>query len=462
MDDKEKVSFTGFGKPFQEKLAQLILEDSAFANQVGEVLNFNFFELKYIQVFTKLVFDYKNKYSKHPSVDSLETILRCDIENETETIQKQVREFYARIISGGIKDLGEEYVKEKSLDFCRKQKLREAFVKSIDLMESASFDEISKTVNDALKLGSNNDIGHNFIDQFEDRYSFKSRNPISTGWEVMDRLMGGGSGKGELIVAIAASGVGKSLCGNHLGSAALKAGKNVVHYTLELSSEMTGLRYDSCITGISLDGLRTFKDDVFEGIKDIPGKLIIKEYPTKTASTETIKNHLERLIQRDFIPDMVIVDYADLLKPTRYSKEKRDDLNSIYEELRAIAKIYEVPLVTFSQTNRSGINADVITMESISDAYSKCFVADFIFSLSRTITDKQSNSGRFFIAKSRLGPDGIILPIYMDTSKVLIEVYEPTGETKGELEQASAREQEARMKEKYRLLRQKEKEERNN
>jgi hypothetical protein len=119
---------------------------------------------------------------------------------------------------------------------------------------------------------------------------------------------------------------------------------------------------------------------------------------------------------------MIIVDYADLLRPTRTSAEKRYDLESTYEEMRAIAQIYKCPVWTASQTNRSGLNAEVITMEAISEAFNKCFVADFICSLSRTVQDKQANKGRIFVAKNRNGPDGLIFPVFVDWSNVNIKV----------------------------------------
>ena len=119
---------------------------------------------------------------------------------------------------------------------------------------------------------------------------------------------------------------------------------------------------------------------------------------------------------------MVIVDYADLLKPVQTRKEKREELGSIYEELRALSTEFQCPVWTASQTNRSGLSAEVITMEQISEAFNKCFVADFIFSVSRTIEDKQNNQGKIFIAKNRNGPDGMVYNIFMDTSNVNIRV----------------------------------------
>ena len=118
---------------------------------------------------------------------------------------------------------------------------------------------------------------------------------------------------------------------------------------------------------------------------------------------------------------MIIVDYGDLLRPVVIRKEKRNELESIYEEMRGISTEFGCPVWTASQTNRSGLNAEVITMESISEAFSKCFVADLIFSVSRTIEDKVANTGRVFVAKNRNGPDGMVYPIFMDTSNVSIK-----------------------------------------
>ena len=224
-------------------------------------------------------------------------------------------------------------------------------------------------------------------------------------------------------MVIAPTGAGKSMVLVHLGARAIQAGKNVVHYTLELADTVVANRYDSCITGYHLNEIKIYKEQIYDNLKDVEGRLIVKEYPTRSASIQTIKNHIEKMRNQDFIPDMIIVDYADLLKPEGSSKEeKRHQLESIYEELRGISQEVGCPLWTASQTNRSGLNAEVITMEAISEAFNKCFVADFIFSVSRTVDDKSVNGGRIFVAKNRNGPDGLIYPIFMNTSNVEIKV----------------------------------------
>jgi hypothetical protein len=420
-------SFSKFGKSFQEKLCQLMLQDRPFCDQITEVLDIGFLETKYLQVFITVILDYREKYGVHPSYEILATIFKSGITEYDAGVQKQVRDYYTRIISSSMVD-GAEFVKDTAMDFCRKQVLKQAMMKSVGLLKTSSFDEISKVINDALKLGSDNNFGHDWMADFESRFQIKHRNPVSTGWERMDSFCKGGLGKSELGVVIAPTGAGKSMVLVHLGSQALKEGKTVVHYTLELGDTVVGQRYDSCITGIPLNDLMMNKEEIFDHISDIEGNLIVKEYPTKSATTQSIKNHLDKLKKRGIHPDMVIVDYADLLRPVKARNEKRHELESLYEELRGIAQTMECPIWTASQTNRSGLNAEVITMEAISEAFNKCFVADFIFTVSRTVNDKKANMGRIFLAKNRNGPDGIVLPIFMDTANVCIKILEDQDE----------------------------------
>jgi replicative DNA helicase len=419
--NNQAETFQRFGKAFQEKFCHLMLSDRPFCDQISEVLNTEFLDYEYLRVFTKILLDHRTKYKVHPSYEIMESRIRTECNNYTKALKEQLLKFYVSVKTiDRIENA--PYIKDSSIDFCRKQILKGAMMKSVKLIKSSSFDEISKVIEEALKLGTDNNFGHDFIKDFEERYTITARDPVSTGFERIDDIVKGGLGKSELGVVIAPTGAGKSMVLVHLGAAALKAGKTVVHYTMELQDTVVGNRYDSCISGVPLSDLFSSKNQVLLSIKDVPGQLIIKEYPTKSASTETLKQHIERLKKKGIDPDMIIVDYADLLRPTRTSAEKRYDLESTYEEMRAIAQIYKCPVWTASQTNRSGLNAEVITMEAISEAFNKCFVADFICSLSRTVQDKQANKGRIFVAKNRNGPDGLIFPVFVDWSNVNIKV----------------------------------------
>ena len=448
---EEQVSFSKYGKSFQETLAQLILEDRPFADQIEEVLNVKFFEIKYLNIFVSKILEYRNRYGVHPTTKIMASVLRTEMDDENDAIQKQVRDFFARTMVKSVE--GKEYIKDTSLDFCKKQNLKGAILKSIGLLQTSSYDEIKDVIDEAMKLGIDNDHGHDYKKDFELRYVHHARNPVSTGWKIIDDITKNGLGKGELGVVIAPTGAGKSMVLAHLGAQAVKNGKSVVHYTLELSEAVTGQRYDSCISGVRLSDLSSMKDLVYEKVKDVEGSLVIKEYPTRSASVNVLASHLEKLKKRNQKIDVILVDYADLLKPTTNYKEKRQELESIYESLRALAQEHDCLVWTASQTNRSGLNAEVITMESISEAFSKCFVADFIFSISRTIKDKNANTGRLFIAKNRNGFDGLVYPIFMDPSNVKIKVFEQDEDAVELLREKTPKEQADAMREKYKNFR---------
>ena len=196
----ESVNFSKYGKSFQEKLCMVILDDRPFADQIEEVLDVNFLELNYLKLFLNKIFDYRKKYGVHPSRDIMKTILRSELDNANELTAKQVREFYVRSQVNATTDV--EYIKDTSLDFCKKQNLKAAMVKSIGLLQNSSFDEISQVINDSLKLGMDNEEGYDWKRDFEERFKPRFRNPITTGWDLIDSISKGGLGQKELGVDI--------------------------------------------------------------------------------------------------------------------------------------------------------------------------------------------------------------------------------------------------------------------
>ncbi len=423
--ENHKDTFVAYGKKFQESVARLMMEDRPFCDQIEEILEIDFFHSSYLRAFVEIVLEYRKNYEQHPHLVTIETEIKKGTRFDGAT-NKQLRDFLARMKTEDIVD--KQYVKDQAVDFCKKQCLKKAILESANLVKKGQYDAVSKIINEALSKGNDQNFGHDWFMDLDERYIKKSRKPVTTGWQRIDEITKGGIGAKELAVVIAPTGAGKSMVLVHLGCQALKLGKKVVHYTLELADTVVGIRYDSCLAKIDLRDIMDSKEIVKERISDVSGKLIIKEYPTKSASTKSIKNHLEKLKKQGILPDVVIVDYADLLRPVSSTAEKRHDLESIYEELRGMATEFQCAFVTASQTNRGGLNAEVITMESISEAFNKCFVADFIFSLSRTPQDKQANSGRIFIAKNRNGPDGLVFPAAVDWSTVSIDVLDRRGD----------------------------------
>ena len=169
----------------------------------------------------------------------------------------------------------------------------------------------------------------------------------------------------------------------NVGANAAKAGLNVIHYTLELNEAYVGLRYDSVFTGIAAQDLKFNIEEVKKTVGNMKGDLIIKQYPTKSASVSTIGAHIEKCRVQGFKPDLVIVDYADLLRDISGGREVRHMLGNIYEDLRGLAGEHEIPVWTASQANRSALEEDIIGAEKIAESYSKIMTADFVVSLSR-------------------------------------------------------------------------------
>ena len=269
---KEAPSFSKFGKDFQESLCQMILQDRPFADQIMEVLDIGFLELHYLRVFVQKIFEYREEFNVHPTYKIMISIIRADIEGENASTQQQLRNYFARIHNSQVS--GSDYIKSTALDFCRKQKLKEAMIRSVGLLQKSSFDEIAKIINDAIKLGDHTNHGYDYVKDFERRFEFKARNPISTGWSEIDDLCKGGLGKGELGVVIAPTGAGKSMALVHLGAEALKQKKTVVHYTLELADTVVASRYDSCLTKIPLSQLHSFKEEIYEKVQDLEDRLL--------------------------------------------------------------------------------------------------------------------------------------------------------------------------------------------
>ena len=242
-------------------------------------------------------------------------------------------------------------------------------------------------------------------------------------------VLNGGLGKGEIGVVVANTGVGKSHFLVQVGAAALLRGKNVLHYTFELSETAVGIRYDSNLCSMPSSEVIERKSEILEKYKDLEvGRLIIKEYPTGSASVLTIRSHIEKLSMKSFVPHMIVVDYADIMRSTRSYDALRHELKLVYEELRNLAMDMNIPIWTASQANRDSANSSIVGLENMSEAYGKAMVADVVISLSRKAAEKSTGYGRMFVAKNRAGRDGVLFPVRIDTSMSKFTAIEDASE----------------------------------
>jgi len=426
-DDNSIALFKSYGKKFQEQIFQSLLVDHVWSTQMIEVMKPAYFDLKYLAFLTDKYFKHYNKYKCFPTMQLLITIVKEDLQQAPDAILKdQIVDYLNRMRANPDPgDLG--YVKEKSLDFCKRQAFREALEKAVEMVATDKFESVVDLMKTAVAVGMPNTIGHDFFEDAEARFIRINRNPCPTGIDVLDAkdILRGGLGRGELGVVVAPTGVGKSHWLTAMGANALRLGKNVVHYTFELTETAVGLRYDSNLCGIASNDVPDMKEDVLKTYEQMDlGRLIIKEYPTGTATVQMIRNHIEKLSLKGFVPNVIIIDYADIMRSSRTFDSLRHELKLVYEELRNLSMELNIPIWTASQANRDASNSDVVGLENMSEAYGKAMVADVVISLSRKPTEKADGTGRLFVAKNRAGKDGILFPIHIDTSQSRIKILD--------------------------------------
>jgi replicative DNA helicase len=430
-------NFSKFGYSFQMKLMAALFTDKGFLQQVLDILDPKYFESETNIWIVRCIVDYFNNYKQQPTLEVMKVELD-KVENDVlkTTIVENLKE-----ITKHLHSTDQEFIKDQAIDFCKNQVIKKAIMDSVDLLQTGQYDEIKANIDNAMKAGTERDIGHEYNIDIDDRFSETTRKTVATSWESINSVMDGGLGPGELGVMVAPAGIGKSWGLVNVAAHAVKNGLNVVLYTLELSAPYVGLRFDSVFTGIAAQNLKYHIDEIKESVGKLEGNLVVKYYPTKGATVNTLKAHVEKCIMQDRKPDIIIVDYADLLKGAGRTQDLRHELGNIYEDLRGMAGEYEIPVWTASQANRSALEEDIIGAEKIAESYSKIMTADFVLSLSRKIEDKIAGTGRWHVIKNRFGPDGITFPSKMNTSNGQIDIYEESSvqgkSAQGEMNQGS-------------------------
>lgn len=414
-----------YGHTFQTKVIASLISDRTFLQQTSDLLEPAYFESQANNWLADKILKYHNDYKNSPTPEVFKSLL-VPVEDKLlrTTIVDTLKEAFRLQNSPDL-----EYVKNETIEFCKNQKMKVAILESVDLLKAGKFDAIKKKVDSALKAGADKDVGHEYKDQIEERYSEGARTCIATNWDVINDIMSGGLAGGELGVVVAPAGGGKSWGLINVAANAVKQGKTVIYYTLELNAFYVGRRIDAYFTKIPFQNLQEehSRERIKEVMEGLEGNLIIKYYPTRTASITTITSHIEKCISQGKKPDMIVLDYADLIRPSK-AGDKRLELNDIYEDLRGLAGEYDIPIWTASQANRSATEEDVIEGNKVSESYNKVMVCDFIMSLSRKLNDKIGGTGRWHIIKNRFGPDGMTFPSKINTMTGHIEIFEPNSD----------------------------------
>jgi replicative DNA helicase len=407
---------------FQTKLIKIFLEDSEFEHQITDIIKSKYFDNIHHRLLFEHIIKYINKYNVTPTYDTLRSL----ISYKEKGLQREHLVELVDIISN-YKHNDKAYVADVSLEFCRKQSLKDGLFKAAKAWGREDYDSISVIISDSLKLGEPKSSGHNYLMDVEKRLVAEKRNPV-TAMEGLDSIIGGGLSGGELGILLAPTGGGKSMGLVKFAANAIMDGKKAVYYSLEMKEERIGQRFDAALNKIPLKYVAEYVDVIRETsqhIKNKGGELFIKEFPTGTATVNTLRAHLQTL-ERDFgiIPDVMFVDYADIMKSTADYAERRYNLTSIYESLRALAMELNIPIWTATQANRDAINSPRFDLKVISESLGKAQTADVILGIARPEEDKLVKRGKMMILKNRNGEDGFAIDMHFDTSNLDIRVLQ--------------------------------------
>lgn len=406
-----------YGLPFQLKVLNILLTNKSFILNIRDTISPEYFDSQSLQWIVSQTLKYFDKYHTSPTLEALQIeVKKLDNDVLKTAVIDQLKEAY-KLSSNDLK-----YVEEEFSTFCKNQQLKQALLSSVELLNSGMYDDIRILVDSALKAGQEKNIGHEYNKDVESRYRNDIRNFVPTPWPVFNELLVGGLGNGDFGLIFGSPGGGKSWSLVALGGQAVKLGYNVVHYTLELSEGYVGKRYDSFFIGVPVNNIDNHREEVEKAVSELEAKLIIKEFPTGRATIQTIESHVQRLKDMGMEPDLIIIDYVDLLRSKRNSKERKDEIDDVYIATKGLARQLGVPIWSVSQVNRAGAKDDIIEGDKAAGSYDKIMITDFAVSLSRKRQDKVNGTGRFHIMKNRYGMDGLTFGAKIDTSTGHIKI----------------------------------------
>ena len=319
--------------------------------------------------------------------------------------------------------------------FAQRAAMKEAITTSIGLLKDDKMGDIEVLVRDALSINRNVDLGHAYfkevLDRFERGLKDHSGERYSLVFDSLSQELEGGLSPKELAMVVAPPGVGKSLYLVNQGVAALMENKKVLYVSLEMSEDKIAARFDSVMTLIGQKklkqslGLLQKRLGLFNE-KFPDGQLMIKEFPTGLATINDIRSLLVQLHNyEDFIPDVILVDYLELLRPTREGLAEYQAQQRISEELRGLAVEANVLMWTATQTNRQGRAVKLITDSELADAYGKIRTCDYAISLNQTEEEFDDGQMRCYVMKSRNGKQRFVVPLSIDYSTLTMSECDP-------------------------------------
>jgi replicative DNA helicase len=406
-----------------ERLEDMILR-SLLYNEEYARKTLPFFKDEYFPQFSdKVVFQeirkYFNKYSNPPTKEAI--IIELGERNDlTDENFQSTTELLIEAEIAHEKNEKEDlpWLLERSEKFCQNKALYNAITDSIGIFDETKESDYSKEaiptiLSDALAVSFDRNIGHDFLENAEERFEFyrKKEEKMPFDLEYFNKITGGGLPRKSLSICLAGTGAGKSLFMCHVAANCLTENRNVLYITLEMAEERIAERIDANLLNVTMGGLKDISKEHYNKKIDklknkTSGRLIIKEYPTASASVSNFKVLLNELkIKKGFVPDILFIDYLNICTSSRYKNNISAGsyfvVKAIAEEVRGLAVEWNIPVVTATQTNRAGFLSTDIDLSDTSESFGITAAADFMFALITTEELEEHNQIKVKQLKNR-------------------------------------------------------------
>jgi len=418
-----------------QKILEGLINSDDFVRTAKPYIKDEYFKDHTEKVIFEVINNYIDKYNKCPNLESI----KVDLDNRTDLNEDQhstISKYVQGMVPGNT-DI--EWLVDETEKFCQHQAIYNAIMESIQILDGKTKTQkgdIPTLLTDALSVTFDPHIGHDFIGDADERFEFYHRKehklPFNLDW--FNKITKGGLSKKTLNICLAGTGVGKSLFMCHCAAANMLDGKNVLYITMEMAEEKIAERIDANLMGVTMDELSVLPKEAYDKklnrIKDkTTGQIIIKEYPTAGAGSNHFRHLLNELkMKRNIVPDIIYIDYLNICMSSRIkygaSVNSYTYVKAIAEELRGLAVEFNVPVVSATQTTRSGFSSSDIGLEDTSESFGLPATADFMFAI--IATEELDQLGQFQVKqlKNRYSDPGMFRRFIIGVDKAKMLLYD--------------------------------------
>ena len=392
----------------QKTILRNLLTEEEYTRKVLPFIDPAYFEAPYKNIFGEIT-KFVAKYNKLPSLESFKIELD-QTSRMSDDMYRQTIDMLPEIFTKQKEN--QEWLLDQTEKWCQDRAVFNAVMESISIIdgkhETLQKNALPDILSKALGVTFDNNVGHNYLENVDERFEFYHRQEdrIPFDLEYFNKITKGGLPNKTLNIALAGTGVGKSLFMCHVAANALVQGRNVLYITMEMAEERIAERIDANLLNIPIDQLENMSKDMFATkVRDVQmkteGKLIVKEYPTGQAHTNHFRALLNELkLKKNFMPEMIFVDYLNICASSRMKGmggaiNSYSYIKSIAEELRGLAVEFNVPIVSATQTTRSGFSNDDVGLEDTSESFGLPATADLMFAL--ITNDELNNLGKILV-----------------------------------------------------------------